>query len=172
MWIESSRGVIGVLVGVIAGGIITTGATIFIDSIKSKREASTLAHAFRGEIKAIHDIARKRHYIASLHALIDHMRRTQQPLTFNIRVHREYFGVFKGNINKIGALENPLPERIAGFYVTVNSILEDIDMIEDGGASWTSASDAILFYTELVSLFEEVNKSAEEIITIIDEIYA
>jgi hypothetical protein len=172
MFAESINGsVYGVLVGVIAGGIITTGATLFLENRKEKKTASALAHAFRGELKALQAIVRKRRYVEGLRNVVTHVQSSHQPYDFVIRVSHEYFNVFRSNIDKIGTLKNPLPERIAEFYVTANSILEDLKLIAEGLLKGTTAEGYLEFYSSLLQLFEEAMNNASEIVSIIDEEY-
>jgi hypothetical protein len=172
MFLEAGPGIATALAGVLAGGVITTGATLFLENRRIRRESSALARAFRGELSALVVIVEKRRYIGNLRDLITHMHSTREAVNFTIRVHREYFNVFNANIDKIGSLNDQLPERIVGFYVTANSILEDLELISDGGLAGTQATSQVDFYTELLNLFEEAMKDADEIIKMIDKMYS
>ena len=124
------------LLGVVVGGLLTLLGAILNSRIQeerlSKREARSLARAFRGEILALREIVQRRKYSEAISTAIETMRRTGQPYDLRIPIRRGYFAIFNNNVAKLGMLEGMLPETIATFYVQANSILEDITSINEG----------------------------------------
>ena len=163
--------VFNVIVGVLAGGAVTTGATITIEWCRERREARSLAHAFRGELLALRNIVDSRQYIEGLKTVIANIKQSQTPIAFPIRARREYFNVFKANVDKLGRLKCPLPERIADIYIKANAILEDIESLAADGMNQATANECSQFYTELLQLFEDSRTAAGQIADLIAKEY-
>jgi hypothetical protein len=161
-----------VLIGVVLGGLITAGSTLFFEWYRDRRDSQRLAQAFRGEIKALQAIVEKRQYIEQLRNIIGFISAEGRSLNLVIRVRREYFRVYETNIDKIGLLKNPLPEQIAAFYVRANAILEDLNALDEGLWQDRPPEQQIKFYSELLALFEETMRDGSVIIEVIDEKYS
>jgi len=163
------------LIGVIVGGIIAIvggfGSNLFIEWRRNVDESKKLAFAFKGEIKALTTIVKKRDYVEQIKLMIKAMEQTNQPLFVHIHVRREYFNVFNSNVGKIGSLKNPLPELIARYYVQANSVLEDLQSYRDGTWSTADVDSLIASKKELVLLMEDTYLLAEEIVATVDKIY-
>mgnify|MGYP001591233823 CR=1 FL=1 len=165
-------GAIQVLLGVVLGGFITAGSTLFFELYKDARESRRLARALRGEIKALQTIIKKRQYIDLLRNIVATISSTQKPINIVIRVRRDYFKVYEANVERIGMLKNPLPEQIAAFYVKGNSIVEDLNALDDGLWHDKPAEYQIKFYSNLLDLFEETMRDADMIIETVDKKYS
>jgi len=164
------------LIGVVLGGVLAVSGGYFSNHIlernRRKSESKNLAFAFKGELKALSAIANKRGYVKHISNMIKRMQDNGKPLFVLINVRREYFNVYKSNVNNIGMLPAPLPELIARYYIQANSILEDLESYRDG--SWASAGvdDLIASKTELVELMEDTFSLGDSIAEKIDEIYS
>lgn len=163
---------LAVLLGVVLGGLVTAGSTLFFEWYKDSRDSRRLAQAFRGEIKALQTIVEKRRYIDLLREIVATISSTQQPENIVIRVRRDYFKVYNANVERIGLLKNPLPEQIAAFYVKCNSILDDLHALDDGLWHDKPPEQQIEFYSNLLDLFEETMRDATAIANTIDEKYS
>ncbi len=74
--------------------------------------------------------------------------------------------MYEQNVSKIGLLPEPLPEKLAQFYTFVYSILEDFQNIAKPEFA-LNGSDLKVFLEELLGIFREAIKLAEEIKTLI-----
>lgn len=164
------------LVGVVVGGVLAVlggfVSNILIERYTDAREAKRLALAFKGEIQALSHIVRKRNYVNAINDVIREMERREEPLFVNIQVRRDYFNVFKNNVGRIGSLKNPLPEKIARFYVQANSILEDLQSYRDGTYSNAALESVLSSSRDLVEMIEDTFSLADDIVKDIDTLYS
>lgn len=75
----------------------------------------------------------------------------------------KYFNVYEKNLDKIGILPNPLPEKIVDLYTVMTAILEDLDSINEADFYNQEVENIIAYLTELQSFFEYVVKSEREV---------
>jgi hypothetical protein len=164
------------LIGVIVGGVVAiVGGFIsnyFFEWRSRVTESKSLAFAFRGEVQALCNIAEKRGYLEHIKQIITHMEQSGETIFVHINVRREYFNVFKSNVNKIGCLKNPLPELISRYYVQSNSILEDLESYRDGSLGTANVESMIASKKELVALMEDTLLLGKDIVSKIDGIYS
>ncbi|GEM_PF-3727289 len=126
-------GLIGAGIGALAGFLgsaVSVLGTLVIQGSQREIEKKSLASAFYGEIGALLEIVRRRQYIENLEIALDHVRRTNTKVFYSIKPTKEYFNVFNKNIDKIGLLPSPLPEKIVSVYILAFSILEDVEHYE------------------------------------------
>jgi hypothetical protein len=129
----------------------------FLEGRRRKWETRNLALAFGGEIKALQQIVKIRRYEEGIHQYIERMRTTGQPFYIRSRIQREYFGVYKENLGRLGILDAPLPEHIAAFYTMANAILEDIDNVRDPANEEVLTPEILIgLYEQLLQLFHKV----------------
>ena len=144
----------------------------FLERRRRKWETRNLALAFGGEIKAIQRIVKVRKYQEFIQQLIEHTRTTGQPLYIAPRIQREYFGVYKGNLGRLGMLDAPLPELIATFYTMANGILEDFESARDpANQEFLTAEVLIGFYEQLFQVFHHAMSLSDQIIAEISRQY-
>lgn len=160
----ATGGVIGVL-----GGFLSNYA---IEQFKSKKAAKHLAQSFLGEIKALRTITEARGYTDGLKQLIEHIEITNEPILYQVKVRKDYLVVYKENADRIGMLEEPLPEYLATFYTLTNSILEDLESLSDGTFTNRPPQSLIKCYKEMLILFEKAGACGDKIIEIITEKYS
>jgi hypothetical protein len=159
---------------VLLGGLLSFaggyGATWLTESSRERRDARNLALAFRGELVAINAIAHRRQYLKGIAETMVTIARTKQTLTLSIHARREYFHVYKRNVDKLGTLRAPLPGKIATFYTQASSVLEDFESLREGefDSSWELQLSA---YKELHALLESTTDLAVEIISDIEKLY-
>jgi hypothetical protein len=160
------------LIGVVIGGALAVSggflSTWCLERRRHSLESRTLAYAFRGELLALISIVETRDYAGNIRGVIAEMERSNQPILFRVSVRRENSNVFKGNVNKIGVLKNPLPELVARFYVQANAILEDFEDYRDGSRSHANAAALLFGYKELLALMENTTSLSREIVSQID----
>ena len=152
------------VLGVIIGGSINVASTFYLEGKKQKAHSRRLALAFQGEIGALLKIIQRRRYLETFQWFIEEMERTGNKYSFDLRVRREYFLVFKNNVGDIGLLACPLPALIAQFYVQANSVLEDIENHRDGTLANVGVSDLIESVKEMRALLHETVELGETII--------
>ena len=141
------------------------GGIYFAEWRKDVKTSRRIAYAFRGEIQALQAIVTTRDYVGLIENTIKTMELSRQLQFVNIQVRREYFHVFKNNINNIGSLKNPLPELISRYYIQVSAIPEDLESYRDG--TWKSANVGLLIDSakELAKLIAETSSLGKEIVT-------
>jgi len=163
------------MASVIAGGAIAVIGGFLsnyaIETHKAKRAARHLAQSFLGEIKALRTIADTRGYVDGLKRLIAYIEQTDEPRLYQVKVRRDYMIVYKENADKVGMLEEPLPEDLAIFYTLTNSILEDLESLSDGTHEKMSAEGLLKCYKEMLQLFEMTQVRGDKIIETITEVY-
>ena len=144
---------IGALAGLLGSAMSVLGS-IVIHSYQRENERKDLASAFYGEIGALLEIVSRRHYIEHLENTLNHVRQTNTKAFYSIKPTKEYFNVFNKNIDKIGTLPAPLPEKIVSTYTLAFSILEDVelDVCKEQLDNWDLAS-LIEHLESLLSLF-------------------
>jgi hypothetical protein len=118
---------IGALAGLLGSAISVLGS-IAIQSYQRENERKDLASAFYGEIGALLEIVSRRRYIEHLDNTVNLVRQTNTKAFYSIKPTKEYFNVFNRNIDKIGTLPAPLPEKIVSAYTLAFSILEDVEL--------------------------------------------
>lgn len=156
--------IISVMVGVIIGGLISFFTTNYLEIRKQAAESKRIALAFRGEIRALLGIIKRKKYIENFQWVIEQMEITQNKYPMHIQIRREYFLVFQNNVSNIGSLASPLPELIAQFYVQANSVLEELESHRDGTLDNIGIPDLIESVKELRALLQETVAIGEQII--------
>lgn len=162
------------LLGVVVGGLLTFAGgyvgTVRTEQRRQSREAKTLARAFRGELMAIRQIVVHRRYLEDIAETIEYIKTTNKPWTYNVRVKREYFGVFEKNVDKISTLALPLPELIVSFYIRAKAVLEDFERFRDGEFS-TEPKIQLKAYEQFLALAHDTLRIADEIVEQISKLY-
>jgi len=156
------------LVAVVIGGSLAilggiAGNYIFL-YLQRKLDRENLKGGFLGEITALNSIVKKRKYIEHLEGILDMMEKDQVPRPFTFEVTHNYFRVYENNVDKLGLLNQPLPELIAQFYTQCFATLEDIIQIKKIAIKEIPIEGLITLYSELLSLFKDNVKLGEKII--------
>lgn len=163
------------LISMVTGGVIGLVSGLVsnyaLEQYKTNKTARHLAQSFVGEIKALKTITGARGYKDGLKKIVEYMESTGHPRLYQVQVRKDYFLVYKQNADKIGMLEEPLPEYLAIFYTLSNSILEDLQSLNDGTFANSSSEHLIKCYKDLLTLFEEVENYSEMIINVVSEKY-
>lgn len=152
----------------IAGSIVTT---TLLEKQKQRRDAYTLALAFRGEITALTDLIRERRYIERLAEVIQQMEETQAPFYMPFRVRFKYDRVYESNANRLGLLHLPLPEQIPLFYTCLASVMEDLVSLGDGTYSHLELPLLLRIYQDAHRLLQLTLTHGEEILVSIKHQY-
>ncbi|MCP4746664.1 MAG: hypothetical protein GY874_11085 [Desulfobacteraceae bacterium] len=89
-----------------------------------------------------------------------------------IRGGREFFPIYNNNLAKIGALKNPLPEKIVQYYAQATSEIEEIRSVFSN-KSWRNVPSGVLLsqLEGLVVLGEHTRSLGSEIVRYIDRLY-
>lgn len=159
---------LGVVIG-ISGSLIST---YFIEWRRTKKEAKHLAQSFLGELKALRKITEERDYLNGIRLAIEHIEKTGKGYLFQVKVRKDYFLVYKENIQRIGMLDEPLPECLATFYTQSNSILEDLESLNDGSYSESHPESLLKCYKSILHLFEDNMLIGEKISKLITDKYS
>ncbi len=162
-----------VIVSVIIGGVLAiiggiVGNYIFLNSQKNL-DRKNLEGGFAGEISALMSIVKTRKYIENLEKIIQTIKKRHVKIPFYFQVSYNYFNVYEKNVDKLGLLNQPLPELIAKFYTQCFSILEDIKQMGKLDINAMDEEQLIGHYTELLMLFKDNAKIGEAIIKDIRE---
>ncbi len=99
--------IVSVMVGVIIGELISFFTTNYLEIRKQAAESKRIALAFRGEIRALLEIIKRKKYIESFQWVIEQMEITHNKYPMHIQIRREYFLVFQNNVSNIGLLASP-----------------------------------------------------------------
>lgn len=124
------------LIAVVVGGVIAISggfaSTTLLERQRRRRDERNLALALRGEIAAILVLIRERAYIERFDEVIALIEASGRPFHMPFRIRYRYDRVYDANVERIGQLAAPLPERIAAYYTRMASVLEDMVSLGDG----------------------------------------
>ena len=151
-----------------AGGILTT---IFIENQRRKHDSVQLAMAFKGEISALLQHVEERDYLGRISDVIAQMEETGEPFFMPARIRLQYDRVYENNVERVGLLSYPLPERIPLFYTRLNSILEDFVNLAEGAYSNLEFPVLLRVYRDLHRLLELSAEDGQSIIREIEVAY-
>lgn len=165
----------GTLSGVVVGGIIgfasSIGVSILTETCKQRREAKTLARAFKGGVAAILSIIEERQYAT----IIDqHIALANSGGDFDLptaRAKRNYVELYNKNVDRIGLLHEALAEKIPKFYTYVNSLIEDLDLILEKGTTHMSRDEKLRALKEFKAILDKTTNLGNEIISLVDKKY-
>lgn len=154
------------LLQTLVGGLLTflggLLGNVIIQQRQRKVERNSLASAFYGEIQALIGIVERRQYIQGIQKSIEALRLNRK-VSFHIRVTRKYFNVYEKNLDKIGILPNPLPEKIVDVYTVMTAILEDLDLINEESFYDQETEVSVAYLAELNSLFKYAVESGYKV---------
>jgi len=163
------------LMGVLAGGAISLAtslaSTVGTEMFKQKREARNLAYAFQGGINAILVIVEERKYVKLITELVQAGRAGQPLTTVKVSAKRNYVELYNKNVDKLGLLHAAVAHRIPVFYTCVNSLLEDIDAMYEGGFDNLTQTELLAFYEGFQDLLFKTLRLGDELIGLIAEKY-
>ncbi|MBD2079102.1 hypothetical protein [Leptolyngbya sp. FACHB-17] len=150
----------------VTGGLLTfiggLLGNILIQQRQRRAEINSLASAFYGEIQALMGIVEKRQYIQGIKDAINDLRAGRK-IFYQMRVTRKYFNVYEKNLDKIGILPNPLPEKIVELYTVMTAILEDLDILNEPNFYEEDPEIVASHLAELLSLFVYATESGQEV---------
>jgi hypothetical protein len=144
----------------IAGGLIAIAGTLIAEALRRRADRISLSQAIVGEISALVEIVRRRHYIEDLTALVQR-RNAEGNLAsggwFRFSARGNYFAVYQANLVRVGMLRDPKPGLVAQYYTQASSILEDIKDIDEGKFSSLTPNEATRGLEELLGLFKDTD---------------
>lgn len=141
---------LGVLIGIV-GSLVTQ---VYLDGQRRKADERSLSQAIVGEISALVEIVRRRHYIEDLTALIEKLKAEGDSASlgwFRFSARGNYFAVYQANLARLGMLRDPKPGLVVQYYTQVSSVLEDIKDMDGGKTTPLSGLE------ELLSLFKHTD---------------
>lgn len=151
-----------------AGGILTT---LIIERQRRAHESKQLAMAFKGEIGALLQHVEERDYLGRISEVVDQIQYTGEPFSMRMRLRFKYDRVYENNLERLGLLKPPLPERIPLFYTRLNSILEDFINLAEGAYDQLELDTLLRIYRDLYRLMEKSLVDGKSIISEIDRLY-
>jgi hypothetical protein len=163
------------LIAVVLGGLIAMAGGVVTALVqegqKRKGESHNLALAFRGEIAALLELIRDRHYVQRLGEVRRQIEETQEPFYMPIRVRFQYDRVYDSNVERIGILKPPLPELIPRFYTRITSVMEDLVSLGDGTYGNADLALLLRIYGDAQRMIEISLVQGEEILAEIGRLY-
>jgi hypothetical protein len=127
-----------------------------------QKERESLSSAFCGEIAALLAIIERRQYLKFIKSELESVKQTGKVDSLQISVSRNYFQVYEHNIERIGLLPAPLPEKIVRFYTFMWACLEDLETMR---TFEFKAEDALI----VERLLEELLRLANDAIDVGNE---
>ena len=139
---------------------------------RSQRRAETesLASAFYGEIGALLFIAEKKRYLELVTTALEQCRNGNKRDVVVFEVSRNFFNVYDRNVQKIGLLPAPVPEKVVLFYTLALAIVEDLSAIGKGRLKEYDTSEVEHILTELLTLFGNVIELGTELRALLAEL--
>jgi predicted outer membrane lipoprotein len=163
------------LVAVIVGGLLATAGAIltnlYIERMRQTRESRNLALAFKGEITALLQHIKERHYQQRFAQVIEEIQQTQQPFLMPFRIRFRYDRVYDENVERIGLLNEPLPELIPLFYTRLTSVLEDMLSLGDETYAGLELELLLRIYRDMHRVLGETVDLGNQILETIDSRY-
>ena len=129
----------------------------------------SLASAFYGEVGALLTIAERRGYLGQLKRLLDYVEQTQKKESFYFKITKNYFHVYESNVNKIGILPAPLPEKIVSFYTYVFAIMEDLEDFRGMKLETLTIEANLKQLKDFYNLFQETEESGKSVRGLIEK---
>jgi hypothetical protein len=145
----------------IVGGVV---AVFVAEVVKHRAERRRMASAFCGEIKAILEIARVRRFREVLEGGQKLYASGRQWASWSWPITENYFGVYKGNVDRIGLFNAPIPEKIATFYTLCFGLVEDLKSLGKDGISLKDSNSMLQFFSEDLGIISTVEKLGSELI--------
>jgi hypothetical protein len=160
----------------VATGALIGGCAAFFGSFalrlhELKTERRNVASAFFGELIALRSISERRKYIDHIRAGVERIKTTNQPFFFHIRIKGKYFQVYEANIGKMGLLHAPIPQLISVFYTQCQSIMEDMEAMDEGRYVNMNAAESLALMTQLLALFEDTRTVGDKVLLAISKQY-
>jgi hypothetical protein len=155
------------LLQTLMGGVLTFSGGLLGNFLLQKQQRNAekinLASAFCGEIQALIRIIERRQYIRAIDLTIRGLQAGKK-ISLTIRITRDYLRVYDKNVDKIGILPSPLPEKIVDFYMAIVGIYEDLDLINEAGFyEQKSTKECIFILTNILSSIQLVSETGQEI---------
>lgn len=107
------------------GGLLVLAGNIGLELMRREHDRRSLALAFKGELQAIREIVRVRHYVEVLDGVLDALFIGITTQAEPIRIERNYFPVYTENASRIGILPPRIAQKITSAYTYANSFIED-----------------------------------------------
>lgn len=130
----------GVLLGVLAGAIVTFGTQCLLNWLHTRARKRALSAAFFGEIYALLSLAEKREYLETYFREYLILEAAEEYPVFDAYLQMQfdtYFTVYKSNVGEIGSLDYDIIPLVTSFYLKIFSIMED--MTKHPKAAWEAA---------------------------------
>lgn len=129
----------GVLLGVLAGAIVTFGTQCLLNWLHTRARRRALSAAFFGEIYALLSLAATRCYLEIYYREYLWLEVAKEYPVFNTYLQMQfdaYFTVYKANVAEIGNLDSDVIPLITNFYLKIFSIMEDVTELPKSAWEW------------------------------------
>lgn len=151
-----------------AGGIVTT---LVIERRKERVASYHLALAFKGEIYALLQQIEERNYQSRIADIVAQIEQTGEPFHMPLRIRFQYDRVYDSNVERLGILKAPLPEKIPLFYTRLSSIMEDMLNLAEGTYATLDVPVLVRIYKDVQRLMAETIDEGNELLAMIDTLY-
>lgn len=115
---------------VLVGGVLGFFSNHINEVRREGREAKRLAYAFKAEIISRKKIGDEFQYIKHIEHIAEDVEKGAKindgSNVLTVREGREFFPIYRSNLDKIGSLKNPLPEKITTYYDKSTTVIEEI----------------------------------------------
>ena len=152
----------------IAGGMVST---LWIENRRRWTESYHLALAFKGEICALLEHVAERSYLGRFSEVIAQIESSGEPFYLAFHMRFAYDRVYENNVERIGLLKPPLPEKIPIFYTRLTAILEDMVNLGEGKYAHLDLQILLRIYRDLHRLLGLSIDLGNEIVAEIDRLY-
>lgn len=160
------------LAAVIVGGVLATAGgivtTLVVERQKRRHDAAQLALAFKGEIAALVRHVEERNYLERITQVMRRIEEGGELFHMRLRLRFQYDRVYDNNVDRIGVLSPPLPERLPLFYTRLNSVLEDFVNMAEGSYADLDRVTLLRVYGDLRGLIERMLQDGKELVELID----
>ena len=144
LWLDVATPLLSALLGGLLVALPSIWATVRAD----RQRRWNVASAFRGEIGSVLHLYETRGYLAFHQDRLATWMSNDVPVTFPKDFdERQYDRIYDTLASDIGALPEPVPERLVTFYMLLDAVHEDLGENEPGGStsshgrqSWHSIS--------------------------------
>lgn len=152
----------------ITGGVVST---LWIETRRRRAESYHLALAFKSEICALVEHVKERNYPGRFEEVIAQIERTGEPFYIAFHIRFDYDRVYANNVERIGLLNTPLPEKFPIFYTRLTSIMEDMVNLGEGKYSHLDLQILLRLYRDVHRLLGQTIALGDEIATTVDRLY-
>jgi len=153
LWLDVATPLLSALLGGLLVALPSIWATVRAD----RQRRWNVASAFRGEIGSVLHLYETRGYLAFHQDRLATWMSNDVPVTFPKDFdERQYDRIYDTLASDIGALPEPVPERLVTFYMLLDAVHEDLGKMSRGVFDEQSRASKLAFYQHFVDMMEEM----------------